>query len=78
MKILILGSGGIGGFFGGYLAEIGADVTFLVMRVIINWRTMSHHQPSWLLKKNSKIITLTTILTCAPIRMEGMNHYQKV
>ena len=30
MKILILGSGGIGGFFGGYLAEIGADVTFLV------------------------------------------------
>jgi len=30
MKILILGSGGIGGFFGGYLDDIGADVTFLV------------------------------------------------
>jgi len=30
MKILILGVGGIGGFFGGYLHEIGADVTFLV------------------------------------------------
>jgi len=30
MKILVLGIGGIGGFFGGYLSEIGADVTFLV------------------------------------------------
>ena len=30
MKILVLGAGGIGGFFGGRLAEAGADVTFLV------------------------------------------------
>ena len=30
MKILILGAGGIGGFFGGYLQQSGADVTFLV------------------------------------------------
>ena len=30
MKILILGIGGIGGFFGGYLKQSGADVTFLV------------------------------------------------
>ena len=30
MKILILGIGGIGGFFGGYLQQTGADVTFLV------------------------------------------------
>ena len=30
MKILVLGVGGIGGFFGGYLHETGADVTFLV------------------------------------------------
>ena len=30
MKILVLGSGGIGGFFGSYLVEAGADVTFLV------------------------------------------------
>jgi 2-dehydropantoate 2-reductase len=30
MKILILGAGGIGGYFGGRLAEAGADVTFLV------------------------------------------------
>ena len=30
MKILVLGAGGIGGFFGGRLAQNGADVTFLV------------------------------------------------
>lgn len=30
MNILILGAGGIGGYFGGRLAAMGADVTFLV------------------------------------------------
>lgn len=30
MKILIVGAGGIGGYFGGRLAEAGCDVTFLV------------------------------------------------
>jgi 2-dehydropantoate 2-reductase len=30
MKILILGAGSIGGYFGGRLAQAGADVTFLV------------------------------------------------
>src|SRR5258708_16728480 len=30
MKLLVLGAGGIGGYFGGRLAETGADVTFLV------------------------------------------------
>jgi len=30
MKILVLGAGGVGGYFGGRLAEKGADVTFLV------------------------------------------------
>ena len=30
MKILVLGAGGIGGYFGGRLAEAGADATFLV------------------------------------------------
>ena len=30
MKLLVLGAGGIGGYFGGRLAEGGADVTFLV------------------------------------------------
>ena len=30
MKILVLGAGGVGGYFGGRLAQKGADVTFLV------------------------------------------------
>ena len=30
MKILVLGAGGIGGYYGGRLAQAGADVTFLV------------------------------------------------
>jgi 2-dehydropantoate 2-reductase len=30
MKILVLGAGGLGGYFGGRLAQGGADVTFLV------------------------------------------------
>ena len=30
MRVLVLGAGGIGGYFGGRLAEAGADVTFLV------------------------------------------------
>lgn len=29
MRSVILGSGGVGGYFGGRLAEAGADVTFL-------------------------------------------------
>src|SRR5262252_9832051 len=29
MRIAIVGSGGVGGYFGGRLAEAGADVTFL-------------------------------------------------
>src|SRR3972149_8696496 len=30
MKVLILGAGAVGGYFGGRLAQAGADVTFLV------------------------------------------------
>src|SRR5918994_6608368 len=30
VKLLVLGAGGIGGYFGGRLAESGTDVTFLV------------------------------------------------
>src|SRR5579863_1900919 len=30
MKILVLGAGGVGGYFGGRMAQAGADVSFLV------------------------------------------------
>jgi 2-dehydropantoate 2-reductase len=32
MKILVLGAGGLGGYFGGRLVQAGADVTFLVRK----------------------------------------------
>ena len=47
MKILVLGIGGIGGFFGGYLQDSGADVTFLVRP----------KRKELLLKNNLKIIS---------------------
>ena len=30
MKILVLGAGAVGGYFGGRMAEAGMDITFLV------------------------------------------------
>ncbi|MEW9670625.1 2-dehydropantoate 2-reductase N-terminal domain-containing protein [Ammoniphilus sp. 3BR4] len=32
MRILVVGKGAVGGYFGGRLQEAGADVTFLVRR----------------------------------------------
>ncbi|CAM5196971.1 hypothetical protein CDEF62S_03015 [Castellaniella defragrans] len=32
MRILVLGAGGLGGYFGGRLVQAGADVTFLVRK----------------------------------------------
>jgi 2-dehydropantoate 2-reductase len=32
MRILIVGAGAVGGYFGGRLAEAGREVTFLVAR----------------------------------------------
>jgi len=32
MRILIVGAGAVGGYFGGRLTEAGRDVTFLVRR----------------------------------------------
>ena len=56
MKILVLGTGGIGGFFGGYLQDSGADVTFLVRpkRKVL------------LLKNNLKIISSLGNLNLKP------------
>ena len=34
MRILVLGAGAIGGYFGGRLAAAGSDVTFLVLEVL--------------------------------------------
>ena len=47
-KILVLGAGGIGGYFGGRLVESGADVTFLVRegrRKILSERGLQIESP---------------------------------
>src|SRR5882724_6001095 len=36
MRIAIVGAGGVGGYFGGRLAEAGADVTFLARGAHLN------------------------------------------
>ena len=37
MRILVLGAGGTGGYFGGRLAQSGAEVTFLVRPALSLW-----------------------------------------
>ena len=56
MKILVLGIGGIGGFFGGYLQDSGADITFLV----------KPKRKALLLKNNLKIISPLGNLNLVP------------
>ena len=48
MRILVLGAGGVGGYFGGRLVEAGADVTFFVRparaRVLARKRAQDREQ----------------------------------
>ena len=61
MKILILGAGGVGGYFGGRLVESGADVTFLVRPAREeNLKTQGLRIESPKGNSNLKIKTMTT------------------
>ncbi len=75
MKILILGSGAVGGYFGGRLVEIGADVTFFVRKKrasLIKTHGLRIDSPHGNLKISAKTITFgeakqnfdIAILTC--------------
>jgi hypothetical protein len=57
LRILVLGAGGIGGYFGGRLAESGADVTFLVRE----WRIGPH----------SSLRSHRFLLRCAGLQRRG-------
>jgi 2-dehydropantoate 2-reductase len=49
MKILIVGAGGIGGFFGARLIQVGADVTYLLRdkrKALIDEQGLSIHTPT--------------------------------
>jgi 2-dehydropantoate 2-reductase len=49
MKILIVGAGGIGGFFGARLIQVGADVTYLLRdkrKALIDAKGLNIHTPT--------------------------------
>ena len=42
MRVLVLGAGAVGGYFGGRMAEAGMDVTFLVRKKKKQKYTLTH------------------------------------
>ena len=50
MRILILGAGAVGGYYGARLSQVGADVTFLV-----------RPEKQILLRKNGLVLKLSLI-----------------
>ncbi len=50
MRLLVVGAGATGGYFGGRLAHAGRDVTFLVRparAAQIEENGLHDHQPAW-------------------------------
>lgn len=81
-KFLVLGAGGIGGYFGGRLAESGADVTFLVReprRKILTERGLVIESPfgnaalpvKTIIESEAKPVFDVVILTCKAYDLEG-------
>ena len=81
MKILAVGIGGIGGFFGGFLHESGADVTFLVrpkrekivsangLKIISSLGNI-HIKPNLILAKDLKPIYDVVLISCKTFDLE--------
>ena len=81
MKILVVGIGGIGGFFGGFLHESGADVTFLVrpkrekivsangLKIISSLGNI-HIKPNLILAKDLKPIYDVVLISCKTFDLE--------
>jgi 2-dehydropantoate 2-reductase len=82
MRILMLGAGAIGGYFGGRLVQAGADVTFLVRdRRAAQLRdkglvVRSPHgdfqvRPQWIVEADSRSPFDLVILTCKAFDLDG-------
>lgn len=64
MQILILGAGGVGGYFGGRLIEAGADVTYLVRekrQELLRQRGLEIESPYGNLTLDVKTVTAQTV-----------------
>ncbi len=70
MKITVLGAGALGGYFGGWLAENGADVTFLVRpkrKAALDRHGLIIESPIGPLKRPIKTVTAETVVADADI-----------
>jgi 2-dehydropantoate 2-reductase len=64
MKITVLGAGALGGYYGGWLAENGADVTFLVRparKVSLDANGLIIESPIGALRRKIKTVTAETV-----------------
>ena len=62
MRLLFLGAGGTGGYFGGRAAQAGADVTFLVREPRAPARRrVAHPQPAGRRRGAAKLATSQTL-----------------
>ncbi len=64
MKILVLGAGALGGYFGGWLAENGADVTFLVRparKALLDANGLVIESPVGPLRRPVRTVTAETV-----------------
>lgn len=70
MKILVLGAGALGGFFGGWLASNGADVTFLVRparKALLDTGGLVIESPLGALRRQVRTVTADTVRPDADI-----------
>lgn len=70
MKITVLGAGALGGYFGGWLAENGADVTFLVRakrKAALDANGLIINSPIGALRREIKTVTSDTVKPDADI-----------
>jgi 2-dehydropantoate 2-reductase len=70
MKITVLGAGALGGYFGGWLAENGADVTFLVRpkrKALLDADGLVIESPIGALRRPVKTVTVDTVKPDADI-----------
>jgi 2-dehydropantoate 2-reductase len=78
MKLTVLGAGALGGYFGGWLAENGADVTFLVRpkrKAALDTHGLIIESPIGALRRPIKTVTVETVRPDADIVLLACKAY---